>query len=91
MSKRAYVIKVDGTVSELDHLPTLEEAQKIVGGWVEFVTVAPGIRLVVDEGGKLKGKPVNKDITSTYGPKIYGGYIVGDVLVLEGWRTLAPS
>jgi len=44
--------------------------------------------LVVDDRGKVKGKPANKVITELYGNQIYRGYIVGDVIVLEGWRTV---
>ncbi len=94
---KATVIKVDGSVQELDHRPTLKEAQEIVGGWIELVkaskhpsfTQSRGVvTLVVDEEGKPKNKPVNKVITNKYGGSIYGGYIVGDVIVLEGWRTV---
>ena len=74
----------------LDHRPTLKEAQLIVGGWIEFVKVK-GKTLVVDEEGRMKNKPVNRQITNKYGSQIYGGYIVGDVIVLEGWRTLGKE
>lgn len=85
---RATVIKVDGTEQELDHRPTLQETQQIVGGYIELVKVGDGKTLVVDEEGKVKHKPTNKVITERYGNLIYGGYIVGDVIVLEGWRTV---
>jgi len=85
---KATVVRVDGIETELDHRPTLEEAQRIVGGCIEFVKVGGNRTLVVDEEGKLKGKPVNRLITDRYGSSIYGGYIVGDAIVLEGWRTV---
>lgn len=85
---KATIIRVDGTEEQLDHKPTLEEAQKIVGGWIELVKVGGSKTLVVDEEGKLKNKPTNKVITNIYGSEIYGGYIVGNVIVLEGWRTV---
>ncbi len=84
----ATVIKVDGTEELLDHRPSLEEAQGIVGGYIELVKIGGNKTLVVDEEGKIKNKPTNKTITNKYGSQIYGGYIVGDVLVLEGWRTV---
>ena len=40
--------------------PSLSDAQKFVGGWVELVKVKDGI-LLIDEEGKLKDKPVNAD------------------------------
>jgi len=84
----ATIIRADGTEEALDHRPSLEEAQKIVGGYVELVKVGGNRTLVVDDEGKLKGKPANKVITIIYGSQIYGGYIVGDVVVLEGWKTV---
>lgn len=85
---KATVHKADGTCYELDHRPTLKEAQEIVGGFIELVKAGNGITLVVDDEGKLKNKPVNKYITDAYGSKIYGGIIVGDAIVLQGWRTV---
>lgn len=88
----AYILKADGTRQELDHRPTLKEAQKIVGGWIEYVKAREEdgeiVTLVVDEEGKVKNKPTNKEVTKLYGHSIYGGYIVGDVIVLEGWQTV---
>lgn len=89
---KATVVNVDGSVKELDHRPPLKEAQKIVGGYIELVKAKDhwgnSVTLVVGEEGKLKGRPENKAITSVYGQSIYGGYIVGNVIVLEGWRTV---
>lgn len=85
---KATVVKVDGSVQELDHRPTLKEAQQIVGGWIELVKVGGNKTLVVDDEGKMKNKLTNKVITDKYGSSIYGGYVVGDVIVLEGWRTV---
>jgi len=89
---KATIVRVDGTTEELDYRPTLKEAQLIVGGYIELVKAQDRqgnrVTLVVDDEGKLKHKPTNKSITSTYGPSIYRGYIVGDVIVLEGWKTV---
>ena len=88
--KFAYIIKVDGTRVDLDHRPTLEEAQEIVGGWISLVGVGSGRTLVVDEEGKPKGKITNLKATRMYRKYMpdVGGLIVGDVIVLEGWRTV---
>jgi len=85
MEKKAYILKADGTREDLDHRPNLEEAQKIVGGWVEYAHCHnPSRLLVVDEEGLLKRKAFNKEATG-----MYGRTIVGDAIVLEGWKTLA--
>lgn len=84
----AIIVRVDGTKTPLQGRPSLKEAQGIVGGYIEFVKVGKNITLVVDEEGRVKQKPINREITQRYGHLIYGGYIVGDVLVLEGWRTV---
>jgi hypothetical protein len=80
----AYILKSDGTKIPLDHRPTLKEAQKIVGGYIEFAHCHNKYTLVVDEEGLLKGYPLNKEATSMYGCSP----IVGDVIVLEGWKTV---
>lgn len=84
----ATIIRVDGTQEQLDHRPSLKEAQEITGGYIELVRVGGNKTLVVDEEGKIKNKPTNRVITTTYGSQIYGGYIVGNVIVLEGWKTV---
>ena len=71
------------TVKEIqskEDSPSLSEAQKFVGGWVEVVTVNDGI-LIIDEEGKLKDKPVNEVASKMYADK-YGDedIIVGDAI-----------
>ena len=60
--------------------PSLSDAQKFVGGYVEVVQVNDGI-LIVDEEGKLKDKPVNEVASKMYADK-YGDedIIVGDAI-----------
>jgi hypothetical protein len=86
---KAYVLKVDGTRVDLDHQPTLEEAQTIVGGWVEQLPYnsAYGYTIIAfgDEEGKLKKKPLNIEASMLVGS---GNMVVGDVLVIEGWKGL---
>ena len=62
--------------------PSLSDAQKFVGGWVEVVQVNDGI-LIVDEEGKLKDKPVNQVASKMYADK-YGDedIIVGDAIYI---------
>ena len=62
--------------------PSLSDAQKFVGGWVEVVKVKDGI-LIIDEEGKLKDKPVNEIASKMYADK-YGDedIIVGDAIYI---------
>jgi len=89
---KATIVRVDGSTEELDHKPSLEEAQKVVDGYIELIKAQDiwknKVRLVVNEEGKIINLPTNKSVTMIYGPSVYGGYIVGDVIILEGWRTV---
>ena len=62
--------------------PSLSDAQKFVGGYVEVVQVNDGI-LIIDEEGKLKDKPVNEVASKMYADK-YGDedIIVGDAIYI---------
>ena len=62
--------------------PSLSDAQKFVGGWVEVVQVNDGV-LIIDEEGKLKDKPVNEVASKMYADK-YGDadIIVGDAIFI---------
>tara|TARA_R110002051_G_scaffold225354_1_gene288294 strand:+ start:844 stop:1152 length:309 start_codon:yes stop_codon:yes gene_type:complete len=60
--------------------PSLEEAQTMVGGYIEEVsTPFKEIQLYVDEEGLLKGSPVNME-ASMLAMKT----IVGDAVMLRG-------
>ena len=59
--------------------PTLEEAQKIVGGYVELVDLEGYGCLLVDEDGKLKRKHLNNEATKLYN-KLFDGEIFGNVI-----------
>ena len=72
--------KIMITVFE-DNQPTLEEAQKIVGGLVEMVhsPSEPDWQILVNEEGLLTGLPFNAEAT-----KLCGTGIVGPAIVLKG-------
>lgn len=38
---------------------TLEQLQRMVGGFIETVSFGPGMIMIVDEEGKIDGRPVN--------------------------------
>lgn len=80
----ATVIRADGKKEKLDHRPSLVEAQQIVGGYIELLPVN-GKVLAVNEDGRPKRLPINITATILYDFKTY---ILGDVIVLEGWRTV---
>ena len=49
-----------GRPPEITHIPNdLHAMQREVGGMIEAVPLMSGYRLVCDEEGKLKGKPIN--------------------------------
>ena len=63
---------------------TLQEAQSLVGGWVEVVHLEGDNILLCDEEGLLKEKPVNQEasvMAKRMGWK--GGFLVGSVLFLK--------
>ncbi len=60
---------------------SLEEMQRIVGGYIEVLNLNDGRLMVVNEEGKLEGLDLN--ITATY---LYGRHsdcVVGNVLVCD--------
>ncbi len=78
--------RTDGTVQHTKlhgRLPTLEELQAVVGGYIEMVPYiredAGGRKIVcfANEEGLLKRLPKNPDL-------LFRGLIVGDVAVLSG-------
>ena len=46
--------------------PTLEEAQKFVGGYVEGITFPNGDYLIINEEGKLMDLPLNPEATALW-------------------------
>lgn len=74
----ATIIKVDGTMEEItiDKQNSLEQMQKIVGGYIEVIPIAGGKTLVVNEEGLLQQLPINHKASA-----LYSGTIVGDVIL----------
>ena len=78
--------------------PTLKEMQDFVGGFIEVVQSADTKHdIVLDEEGKLKGKPTNKEATELFIGEAMDDtsagwdfdYIVGDVMILSGDARLS--
>jgi|TARA_A100001515_G_scaffold137731_1_gene130611 hypothetical protein len=57
---------------------TLEQAQKLVGGYVQMIDRG-GIQFLFNEDGLMRGLPVNTEAS-----QLLETQIVGDVVVLEG-------
>ena len=65
--------------------PTLEEMQKFVGGYIEVVYLNDEQVMIIDEEGKVKGKPINPEATirATRNNAIFNNdWIAGDVLIM---------
>ena len=85
----ATMMKTDGSRMEVNPSDgkmffSLEEAQKMVGGYVQVVPLGDGNILVVNEDGKPMGLPVNREATSImhrHYPMAVNDCIVGDVLM----------
>jgi len=65
---------------------SLEHAQALVGGYVEMVYLSNGKMMLLDEEGKLKGKPYNKVATLEWRGMEHSDGIVGNVLILENYK-----
>lgn len=88
MHNRAYIIKTDGTIQHFDTRPTLDEAQQAVGGYIEILPIRGTMAsLVVNEDGRALGLPANVQATTIFGSSL-GSVLVGNVVVLEGWKTV---
>lgn len=71
-----------------DRRPTLEEAQTLVGGYVQLIGLSGGRQMLVDEDGLLKRLPTNPEATAeVVGEGVLVDVqrgIVGDVVILSG-------
>lgn len=69
-----------------DKPPTLEEAQAIVGGYVELINLPDGSQMYVDEEGRLKKLLHNPDASLRANQ-----YVCGPVLILQGTARWMPE
>ena len=56
--------------------PTLEEAQQMVGGYVEMVVNRPDLQLLVDEDGLSKDLDVNHEASFIANQRIVGSVVI---------------
>ena len=77
------LIKPDGTEEIIERKITLEEAQKLVGGYIEAVRMNDdALSLIVDEEGVLFSLPLNKKATQLVYPHILHSGIRGNAIVV---------
>ena len=53
-------------ITDEKKLPTLKEAQEFVGGYIEAITFPNDDLLIINEEGKLKELPYNKDASEVW-------------------------
>lgn len=84
MLVKGLVITVEGEVRvvQIKGLPDMKAA--IGGGWIEAIyPQSRPVSVIMDEEGKLKGLPFNKNATALFrGDLRQGDYLAGDVLIL---------
>lgn len=99
--KLIHILTPDGTgkvsveVRSVEKQPTLEELQKIVGGWIERVEVlfkGQERDMIINEEGLIKRLPFNPAATeyrtnwlTLNGLEQYATPIVGTVVIFEGF------
>ena len=67
-----------------DKAPSLEELQKLVGGYIQIVIDRFGEQLIVNEEGVLMGLPYNRKATELLNSKFnVQDFIVGDAVLLK--------
>ena len=53
-------------IDDVKDEPTLKEAQKFVGGYVEGIPFPNGDYLIINEEGKIKNLPLNPEATALW-------------------------
>lgn len=76
----AKIIKSDGTERNVEPRNggdfSLSEMQRIVGGFIEIVTLKDGQLMVVNEEGMLLEMPYNQKASELYGQPVVGNVLV---------------
>ena len=70
-----------------DEKPSLEEAQKLVGGLVQLIELRNGDQMLVNEEGIMYDLPINQkatDIALSMSTAYLLGGILGDAVILKG-------
>jgi hypothetical protein len=97
MTKRILIIKADGTETELNHVPLLDEMMKIIGGMVDNIRVVDRIEqrrpvftyMAVHDQGLVIGLPRNAKATEIYQRNIrlqHPGHPSPFRAITEAWK-----
>ena len=87
--KSATLYKTDGTIETIQpkngETFSLEELQKYVGGYIEYVHLKDGKVMVVNEEGKCLELPTNENADKIFHEQYPNStdWIVGDVVVCD--------
>lgn len=82
---RALLIPAGGKPEEVEVSDEneLDDLQRYVGGWIEYVPTNEDVTLYCNEEGKIEGLPPNPLATSLFGSLLMpGDYLAGDVILL---------
>jgi len=83
--KKFQILKTNGdkvSQSFNDNL-SLEDLQKIVGGYIEFLPLKDNKFMIVNEDGKCINLPINIQATFIAKNSNINDFIVGDVVVID--------
>ena len=87
---KAITVTTDNVISLIDvsenGKPLYEIVRKVIGGYMENVYpkgLPADYVMIVDEEGKLKGKPINQIGSRLYLSHIHGDSIVGNIIILK--------
>lgn len=97
-----YVIRSNGDVEFLDAVPSLKDAQRIVGGYIQYCPMPAGsnINIIVNEEGLIMDLPFNQDASRLFKDTWLSFHdvkelsmnmltIVGDAIVLPAKEQLS--
>ena len=78
-------------IDDVKDEPTLEQAQKFVGGYVEGITFPNGDYLIINEEGKLQNLPLNVEATNLWRSTFtkdkymigYDDFVVGPAILIK--------
>tara|TARA_Y100000361_G_C10924262_1_gene220524 strand:- start:87 stop:359 length:273 start_codon:yes stop_codon:yes gene_type:complete len=79
------------TIHKEDEKLTLEQLQKLVGGYIQIIPLANKKQMIINEEGKLMDLPYNQTATDLM-KETYEGttdWIAGDAIILTGKARLS--
>jgi hypothetical protein len=76
------LIKVNGNTEHIEDT-SLQNLQRLVGGYIEEITLNQSHIMIVNEEGRIMDLPINQVASQYYNEvtNTISGFIVGDVLI----------